>query len=101
MRARYVGAMMFVALMMFSGRVLAADTVRYVLDWFPSGEETYTYVATKEGFFAEEGLDVKLSVARGSIDAITRVASDTADFTGAALGALMTASAENHVPVRR
>ena len=100
MRARYVGAILFVTIVMLSGKALAADTVRYVLDWFPSGEETYAYVATKEGFFAEEGLDVKLSISRGSIDAITRVASDTADFTGASLGALMGASAENHVPVK-
>ncbi len=102
MRARNVGAilLLFAALMILSGRASAADTVRYVLDWFPSGEETYIYVATKEGFFAEEGLDVKLSVARGSVDAITRVASDTADFTGASLGALMGASAVNQVPVK-
>jgi NitT/TauT family transport system substrate-binding protein len=100
MRLRYFGPMMFAAVMMLSGKASATDTVRYVLDWFPSGEETYAYVAIKEGFFAEEGLDVKLSVSRGSIDAITRVATDTADFTGASRGALMTASAENRVPVK-
>ncbi|QAY95521.1 sulfonate/nitrate transporter [Methylovirgula ligni] len=100
MRARNVGAVLFVALMMLSGRASAADTVRYVLDWFPSGEETYAYVALKEGFFAEEGLDVKLSVARGSVDAITRVASGTADFTGASLGTLMAVAAQSNVPVK-
>jgi NitT/TauT family transport system substrate-binding protein len=98
-RCRF-GGILLVGLLVLSGKALAADSVRYVLDWFPSGEETYPYVATQEGFFAQEGLDVKLSVSRGSSDAITRVASDTADFTGASIGALMVAAAESRVPVK-
>ena len=39
-------------------------------------------------------------MSRGSSDAITRVAADTADFTGASIGALMAAAAENRVPVK-
>lgn len=100
MRNRCIGALFFAVLLVLSDRAAATDSVRYVLDWFPSGEETYPYVATQEGFFAQEGLDVKLSVARGSSDAITRVASDTADFTGASIGSLMAAAAENRVPVK-
>jgi NitT/TauT family transport system substrate-binding protein len=97
---RSFGGTLLAASLVLNGTALAADTVRYVLDWFPSGEETYPYVATQEGFFAQEGLDVKLSVSRGSSDAITRVATDTADFTGASIGALMVAVAENRVPVK-
>jgi NitT/TauT family transport system substrate-binding protein len=100
MLRRKVGAILSAGLIFLSGKALAADSVRYVLDWFPSGEETYPYVAIKEGFFAAEGLDVKLSISRGSSDAITRVAADTADFTGAAIGPLMNAVAENRVPVK-
>jgi NitT/TauT family transport system substrate-binding protein len=99
-RRRCVGGILLAALLALNGKASAADSVRYVLDWFPSGEETYAYVATQEGFFAQEGLDVKLSISRGSSDAITRVASDTADFTGASIGALMVASAETRVPVK-
>ena len=99
-RRRCVGGIFLAALLALNGKASAADSVRYVLDWFPSGEETYAYVATQEGFFAQEGLDVKLSISRGSSDAITRVASDTADFTGASVGALMVASAETRVPVK-
>ena len=100
MGRRYVRGFLLAALLILNGKAWAADSVRYVLDWFPSGEETYAYVATQEGFFAHEGLDVKLSVSRGSSDAITRVAADTADFTGASIGALMAAAAENRVPVK-
>lgn len=100
MRSWYVGAILLAAFAASTNRAAATDTVRYVLDWFPSGEETYPYVATKEGFFAQEGLQVTIAVSRGSSDAITRVASGTADFTGAAIGSLMTAAAENHVPVK-
>src|SRR5262249_41475188 len=97
---RKVGGILSVALIFIGGKSFAADSVRYVLDWFPSGEETYAYVAIKEGFFAAEDLDVKLSISRGSSDAITRVAADTSDFTGAAIGPLMNAVAENRVPVK-
>jgi NitT/TauT family transport system substrate-binding protein len=97
---RFIAGILFLALMALNDKASAVDSVRYVLDWFPSGEETYTYVAAKEGFFAAEGLDVKISVSRGSIDAITRVASDSADFTGASIGTLMTAAAESRVPVK-
>ena len=100
MRGYWVGITLLAILVGSSCEASAADAVRYVLDWFPSGEETYPYVAIKEGFFADEGLDVTISISRGASDAITRVAADTADFTGASVGSLMTAAAENHVPVK-
>ena len=49
------GRNLLAALLILNGKAWAADSVRYVLDWFPSGEETYAYVATQEGFFAPRG----------------------------------------------
>ena len=82
----------------------AADRVTYVLDWLPSGEETFPYVAIRQGLFAREGLDVTVQVGRGSSDAITKVATGAAQFGSGGIGALMSAAAENRdsggVPVR-
>jgi NitT/TauT family transport system substrate-binding protein len=85
---------------MSTGSAGAADKVRFVLDWFPSGEVAFPHVGVKEGFFAEEGLDVQIDIGRGGADAVTRVASGTDDFGGAALNPLMVAAAESPVPVK-
>ncbi len=75
----------------------AAEKVRFVLDWFPSGYISFTHVGVKEGFFAAEGLDVAIDIGRGGADAVTRVASGTDDFGGASMAALM--SAEANTPI--
>jgi NitT/TauT family transport system substrate-binding protein len=80
------------------------DKVTYILDWFPSGEETFPYVALKQGLFAKEGLDVTIQTGRGSSDAIAKVATGTAQFGSGGIGALMVGAAEHKdsggVPVR-
>jgi NitT/TauT family transport system substrate-binding protein len=80
------------------------EHVTYVLDWFPSGEETFPYVAIRQGLFAREGLDVTIQIGRGSSDAITKIATGTAQFGSGGIGALMTAAAEHKdsggIPVR-
>jgi NitT/TauT family transport system substrate-binding protein len=80
--------------------VFANETVRYLNDWFPSGEESYVYVGVQEGFFKAEGLDVTIATARGGSDAITRVATGGAEFTATGLAALMIAQAQGDVPVK-
>jgi NitT/TauT family transport system substrate-binding protein len=79
---------------------VGAETVRYLNDWFPSGEEAYVYVGVQEGFFKDEGLDVTIGTAKGGSDAITRVATGGADFTGTGLAALMIAEAQGNIPVK-
>ena len=71
------------------------DKVTYILDWFPSGEETFPYVALKEGLFAKEGLDVTIQTGRGSSDAIAKVATGAAQFGSGGIGALLTGAAEH------
>jgi NitT/TauT family transport system substrate-binding protein len=78
----------------------AVDQVTFLLDWIPSGEEPYPYVAQKEGFFKDEGLEVTVRVGRGSTDTITKLGTGTAEFGAGAIGALMGAVAQNNVPVK-
>ncbi len=87
-----------------AAQAAALDKVTYILDWFPSGEETFPYVALKQGLFAKEGLDVTIQTGRGSSDAIAKVATGTAQFGSGGIGALMVGAAEHKdsggVPVR-
>ena len=71
------------------------DKVTYILDWFPSGEETFPYVALQEGLFAKEGLDVTIQTGRGSSDAIAKIATGTAQFGSGGVGALLVGVAEH------
>jgi NitT/TauT family transport system substrate-binding protein len=78
----------------------AADKVIFQLDWVPGGDKSAIYAAVKQGFFAAEGLEVTLQSGRGSSDAITKLASGTADVGVAGIAALMTAVAESNAPVK-
>ncbi len=80
------------------------DHVTYVLDWLPSGEETFPYIAVRQGLFAHENLDVTIQIGRGSSDVITKIATGNAQFGSGGVGALMAVAAEHKdtggVPVR-
>jgi NitT/TauT family transport system substrate-binding protein len=90
-----------VAAAAFTGaNAFAADKVIYQLDWLPSGEETFPYVAQQEGFFAAAGLDVEIRTGRGTTDVLTKMSTGTAQFGSGGLGALMQAAAQNKVPVK-
>lgn len=95
-----IGAAILLSTGLQAGCAQAADKVTFVLDWFPSGEVAFPYVGVKEGFFAAENLDVKIDIGRGGADAVTRIASGTDDFGGAALNPLMVAAAQGPIPVK-
>jgi NitT/TauT family transport system substrate-binding protein len=100
MRKAILGALLASLLVMASTTAQALDKLTFQLDWIPSGEEPYPYVAEQEGFFKAEGLDVTTRVGRGSTDTITKVATGSADIGAAAFGAILGAVAENNVPVK-
>ncbi len=80
---------------------MAADKVTYQLDWLPGGDKSPVYLGVKKGFFEDEDLEVKISVGRGSTDAITRIATGQADIGSADIAALMAARAQDDtVPVK-
>ena len=89
-----------VVLTITSSAAFAADKVIYQLDWLPSGEETFPYVAQKEGYFAAENLDVEIRIGRGTTDVLAKMATGNAEFGSGGLGALMQAAAEGPMPVK-
>ena len=80
---------------------MAADKVTYQLDWLPGGDKSPVYLGVQKGFFEDEDLEIKISVGRGSTDAITRIATGQADIGSADIAALMAAKAQDDtVPVK-
>jgi NitT/TauT family transport system substrate-binding protein len=92
--------LVFAALALGNASAKAAEHYVLMLDWLPSGDKAPAYVALQKGYFAEEGLDIVIQNARGSTDALTKVATGTADFGTAGLPALMSAAAQSGIPVR-
>lgn len=83
-----------------SSLAAAADKVVAQLDWLPSGDKAAFYVGLSEGFYAEQGLDVVIQTGRGSSDALTKVATGVADVGSAGFSALLSAAAQNKMPVK-
>lgn len=97
---RLLGFAPIVALTIASTGAFAADKVIYQLDWLPSGEETFPYVAQKEGYFAAENLEVEIRIGRGTTDVLAKMATGNAEFGSGGLGALMQAAAQGPMPVK-
>jgi NitT/TauT family transport system substrate-binding protein len=90
---------LILASLIASSSAMAADKVTFQLDWLPGGDKAPVYVGIQQGFFAAEDLDVKIASGRGSTDALTKVATGQSDITGADIGALMAAKAQDDVPI--
>lgn len=77
----------------------AADKVVYQLDWLPGGDKAPIYVCIQKRFCADAGLEVTIESGRGSSEAITKLATGVSDIGSAGIGALMSAKANEDVPV--
>jgi NitT/TauT family transport system substrate-binding protein len=75
-------------LLLFGSSALAAEKVRFLLDWLFEGKHVPFFVARDKGFFEKNGLDVTILEGRGSGNAATFIDSGQADFS---YGDLMTA----------
>lgn len=83
----------------FSFHSLAADKVKFQLDWLPAGDKAPVYVGINKGIFEKYDLDVSINQGRGSTEAITKLATGISDVGIADISALMVAKAQNDVPV--
>ena len=54
--------------------------VNVVLDWYPTAIHTFLYTAIERGYFAEEGLDVKIHFPANDNDALALVAAGKAEI---------------------
>ena len=74
------------------------DQVTFQTDWIASGEHAAYYGAWEKGIFADHGIDVTVIRGYGSGDTVTKVASRSADFGIADIGATLTGRARQDVP---
>lgn len=79
----------------------ANDKITFQLDWLPTGgDKAFVYAGVGEGFYAAEGLDVKILPGRGSSDTLTKIGSGAADVGSGGIASLMMAAAEGGIPVK-
>ncbi len=56
-----------------------AEDFEVILDWYPNAIHSFLYLADEKGYFAEEGLNVKLTAPAGFSDPLTFPAAGKAD----------------------
>ncbi|MFF2484707.1 ABC transporter substrate-binding protein [Paenibacillus sp. NPDC058071] len=56
------------------------EELTVLLDWYPNAVHTFLYAAEEQGYFAEEGLKVKLQTPADTNDALKLVAAGKADL---------------------
>ncbi|AJE48792.1 ABC transporter substrate-binding protein [Celeribacter indicus] len=88
------------ATILLSPAASQAEDVTVQIDWLPAGDKAFVYAALYQGYFEEEGLDVTIVSGRGSSDALTKLATGSADFATGDISALFSAAAEQDIPVK-
>jgi NitT/TauT family transport system substrate-binding protein len=73
----------------------AAEQVKFILDWAFQGIHGLFTLADDNGYFAKEGLAVKIDRGHGSGDTITKVAAGTYDIGLADVNSLVAFNAKN------
>jgi NitT/TauT family transport system substrate-binding protein len=77
-----------------------SEDVTLVLDVSPYGKHAPFYVALEKGYWADRGLNVEIQAAKGSGDAVTKVASGAGDFALADTSAVMLARGNQGLETR-
>lgn len=84
------------ALVLASGSALAANAkISFTLDWKAQGPHAWFYVAQQKGYFAAEGLDVKIDQGEGSSAAVSRVLTGAYDAGFGDINAVIRAAAKS------
>lgn len=78
----------------------AGRDVNFSLDFIPEGSHTPFYVALENGFYAEEGLNVRISRGYGSGETVRKVAAGQFDLGLAHLVPLIAARANEEAPIQ-
>ena len=98
MRIKGFGA---AAVTLFSaGSAMAGDPVAFQLDWTPGGISAAYYLGVEKGCFTDQNIDVTISRGYGAADAVTKVATEVADFSVTDLGTIIGTVAETGAPVK-
>ena len=77
---RVLFALIFAAGLICSGPVRAATPLTLMLDWFPNVDHLPIYVAQERGFFADEGVTVKIISPSDTADGLKLAAAGKVDL---------------------
>jgi NitT/TauT family transport system substrate-binding protein len=83
-----------------ASRAAAQDSVKFLLDWVPTGDYAAYYAALDRGFYREAGLNVTIERGFGSSDTVTKIATGVAPFGVADLASVMTGRVRSQTPVK-
>ena len=95
----FLGAVTICLMLGFSMQSLAADKVRFNLDWVIFGRHTGYFTALGKGFYKQNGIDAVVKRGFGSVKAVALMAQGQSDYTLADMGALVLARGNDKVPV--
>ena len=74
--------------------------ISIVLDWYPNALHSFLYVASEKGYFAEEGLELKIQFPSNTNDALSLVAAGQADIGLYYQQDVILARANQNIPVK-
>ena len=74
--------------------------INVVLDWYPNALHAFIYTAIERGYYADEGLDVKIQFPSNANDALSLVAAGKADIGLYYQHDVIQARANQNVPVK-
>jgi NitT/TauT family transport system substrate-binding protein len=99
-RRAVLGLAAAIAISLPAARARAADDVSFAMDWIINGAHAGYFAAVEKGYYKDEGINATISRGFGSGDTVKRLAAGRADFGVADTSALITALANDGVPVR-
>jgi NitT/TauT family transport system substrate-binding protein len=79
---------------------LAADEVTFAFDWIVNGTHAGYVVAKEKGYYKDAGINITLSRGSGSGDTVKRVGSGVSTFGVADTSVVVSARANEDIPVR-
>lgn len=96
------GLLLVLGLLMSALPARAAEkkTVNFVLDWIVGGRHSGWFTALHKGYYAEEGLDVKISRGYGTMTGIQRMIAGQADITFNDIATAILARAKENAPIK-
>jgi NitT/TauT family transport system substrate-binding protein len=82
------------------GVAQALESVSLQLSWLPQGQASALFYGMEQGCFASKNLELTVKRGYGAADAVTKVATNAAEFGVADLGSVITARAQGKASVK-
>jgi len=101
-RARMIGLGLLAGLsgIVASTQYAAAEDVTLQLGWLPQGQASALFYGVGQKCFTDKNISLTIKRGYGAADTITKIVTGAAQFGQADLGAIITQTAKNDVPIK-